>query len=565
MKHRYFCAILIFFWGLSPGISVSVERSETLFQQANRKYHQILSKGNLVSKENWLQLIRDFDHIQKNFPSRPQAPSSLFRIGNLYRHLFHTTHQEIYINRSLRTLRQLIETYPETALVDDSQFIIGSIFEEDKKESTLALLEYNKVLKYNGDQKNKALEKIKQLQKTNQPLLPLLDPPRANTNLNKKRQGGIAIDQSRALPKAQILSIQYWATAKWARIVINSSRPIPYLYGDLPQPHSEKSKSSLQFYVDLLDSQSTTKVVASLKEKNRFIHNVTIQSLNPRIVRLSFTLNIPVSLKVFDYEVFHQNMITLEIVPEKPILPIPALPDPQKGVNSPTFTNQTIKRIIIDPGHGGHDPGASGFGIHEKDIVLAIAQALKKTIEKNSSLKVFLTRNTDRFISLEERSALARQYKGDLFISLHVNAHPLKEARGIESYYLDVTDNKSSMRLAIRENNMSDQGLYNFTMILRDLVNLSQSSQSAQLTHSIHTQLLRNIRTNFRKAPRNLGVKEAPFLLLLGVGMPATLLEISFISNPEENRRLKNTKYHQTVSEGIFQGIQDYILQQKQG
>ena len=375
----------------------------------------------------------------------------------------------------------------------------------------------------------------------------------------------MAIDQSRTLPKAQILAIQYWATAKWARIVINSSRPIPYLYGDLPQPLSQHTESSFQFYIDLLDSRSTTQVMASLTEKEGFIHNVTVQSLNPRITRVTFSLDNPVSLSVFDYETAHQNIITLELIPEKPKLPLPALPDLPKLADSPAFTKQAIKRIIIDPGHGGQDPGGSGFGIHEKDIVLAIAQELKKTIEKNSSLKVFLTRNTDRFISLEERSALARQYKGDLFISLHVNAHPVKEARGIESYYLDVTDNKASMRLALRENNMSDQGMHHFTMIVRDLLNMSHSSQSALLTHSIHAQLLRNIHTTFRKAPRDLGVKEAPFLLLLGVGMPATLLELSFITNPEENQRLRDSKYHKTVSEGIFQGIQDYILQQKQG
>ncbi len=566
MTHRFFCTILLFFWGFSLSPLVSTERSETLYQQANRQYHQFLSKRKLIPQEKWMRLIRDFEHIQKNFPASLQAPISLLRVGILYRQLFLATDHEIYLNRGLRTLRQLIEVYPQTTLADDGQFIIGEIFEEDKKETTLALLEYNKVLQYNGDQKNKALKKIKQLRKKNLPTLHLFEPPKARTNLGKKHQGGISIDQSRALPKAKILSVQSWATAKWARIVINSSRPIPYLYRNLPPIHSQKSEPlPLRFYVDFLDSQSTISVVASLQEEGRFIHNVEFQALNPRITRLTFTLDHPISLKVFDYQVSHQNVITLEMTPEKPKPFSFSLRDPPKQTISPSFIKQTIKRIIIDPGHGGRDPGASGFGIDEKDIVLAIAHELKKLIEKKTSLKVFLTRSTDRFLSLEARSALARQYKGDLFISLHVNAHPVQEAHGIESYFLDVTDDQSSMKLAIRENNMSDQGLHNFTMILRDLLNLSQSSQSARLTHSIHNQLLRNIRTNFRTGTRNLGVKEAPFLILLGVGMPATLLEISFITNPEENRRLQDTKYYQTISEGIFQGIQDYVLQQKPG
>jgi len=421
-------------------------------------------------------------------------------------------------------------------------------------------------LPYNGDQKNRALKKIKQLRKKNLPPLHLFAPPKSSLNLGKKHQGGISIDQSRALPKATILSVQSWATAKWARIIINSSRPIPYLYRNLPSLPAQKSEPlPLRFYVDLLDSQSTTRVVASLQEEGRFIHNVEFQTLNPRITRLTFTLDHPISLKIFDYEVSHQNIITLEMAPEKPKSFPVSLTDPPKQTISPAFIKQTIKHIIIDPGHGGRDPGASGFGIDEKDIVLAIGHELKKLIEKNTSLKVFLTRSTDRFLSLEARSALAKQYKGDLFISLHVNAHPAQEVHGIESYFLDVTDDQSSMKLAIRENKMSDQGLHNFTMILRDLLNLSHSSQSAILTHSIHNQLLRNIRANFRTGIRNLGVKKAPFLILLGVGMPATLLEISFITNPEENRRLQDTKYYETISEGIFQGIQDYVLQQKQG
>ncbi|MBF0279180.1 MAG: N-acetylmuramoyl-L-alanine amidase [SAR324 cluster bacterium] len=566
MNHQFFYIILILFCGFSPSKLFSEERSELLYRHTIHEYHQLLSQKKQIPEEIWLQLVRDFKHIEKNFPTSPQAPQSLLQIAQIYRILYQTTLNKTHINRSLRTLRQLIEIYPETPLADDSQFMIGKIFEEDKKEMTLALLEYNKVLLYNGDQKTKATQKIRELQKRKLPSYQLLNIPKTAPQFGGRHQGGISIDQSRALPKARILSVRYWATAKWSRIVINSSRPIPFLHGNLPSNVSQTSKEFRhRYFVDMLDSRSTPKIIASLEEKNRLIHEVDIQILNPRITRLAFSSDNPVSVKVFDYEVSGQNFITLEILPEKVAPPFLSPNGMQQQNTDPAFTKGTIKRIIIDPGHGGHDPGASGFGIHEKDIVLAVGRDLKKTIEKNTHLKVFLTRNTDRFLSLEARSAFARQHKGDLFISLHVNAHPAQEARGIESYFLDVTDDQSSIKLAERENSMSDQGLQNFNMILRDLLTLSQSSQSSRLTHAIHARLLTNIRTDFHIDTRNLGVKEAPFLILLGVGMPAALLEISFITNPEENQRLRETKYRESISKGIFQGIQDYILQQNQG
>ena len=160
MIYRFYFRILLFLLAFPSGILLSTERSVILYQEANRQYHQFQSKRNFVPEEKWLQLVRDFEHIQRNFPSSTQASFSLFRIGNLYRQLFRTTRRDIYLNRSLRTFRQLINDHPKTSLVDDSQYIIGNIFEEDKKEINLALLEYNKVLKYNGDQKNKTLKNL---------------------------------------------------------------------------------------------------------------------------------------------------------------------------------------------------------------------------------------------------------------------------------------------------------------------------------------------------------------------------------------------------------------------
>ncbi len=574
MKYRILSTILIFWGGWFISLSALALPQNNEFQQANNKYHQLIAKNNKtrVPKEQWLQLIHKFENLLRNPPSPSNPPYALFRMGQLYRKLFHTTNQPVHINRSLRAFRHLIRTYPQTTLKDDSQLIIGEIFEEEKNDPATALLEYKKVLDmYDGDQKARASRKIQQLQKQNiQPAIPVssrFDPKFPDPT--RKNQGGISLDQSRTLPKAEILSAHYWATPNWTKIVITSSRPIPYLYHQFSKPHPKTTQQISQFRIDLLDSQlHKTTISPLLNEKGSFIHDIALQQLNPRITRLNFLVGAPVSLTIYDYELSGQNIITLELFAQKsPLTPnTPLLAGMQmRKVSPPNFSKSksTTKRIIIDPGHGGHDPGASGFGIHEKDIVLAISQELKKLLEEQTSLAVFLTRDKDQFVSLETRSALAKQYQGDLFVSLHTNAHPQENVKGIESYYLDVTNNQASMRLAMRENKMSNQGFQNFNIILRDLLSASYSSQSTLLAHSIHSQLIQSIRTEYTTSLRDLGVKEAPFLLLLGVGMPAILIEISFITNREENERLRDKKYHTVVAEGIYKGIYDYLLQEQ--
>ena len=549
----------VMLWGLAFGSSEAREPGAVLFQKANEKY-QSLPKNLPLPEEKALQLIEEFGQFQSQFPTHPQAALALFQMGKLHRQLFHASGQHAYLLQSLKTFRQLIQDYPNSTLTDDSQFFIGVILEEDKKEPALALLEYQKVLEYQQDQAKRARQKIKQLQKSNG-LAHLLSGRKTPSFPAQKYQGGLAISPSRALPKATILSIRYWATEHWLKIVINTSRPIPFLYGILlPSP------SSQVLHVDLLDSQPATDLVANLQEKDRFIDNWALQVLNPRITRLTFAASRQVSWRVFDYESSNQNTIIVEVFPQEVERPADLLTD---GTDAPrkeiALAQRPIRHIVIDPGHGGVDPGGVGFGIYEKDIVLAIGRELKKIIENRSSLKAFLTRNSDRFLSLEERALLAKQYQGDLFISLHVNAHPVKTAHGIESYYLNVTDSWTTQQLAIRENQMSAAGLQNFSNILKDLLRWKDFSQSENLTKTLHAHLLKNVGQHVAKAPRDLGVKEAPFLILLQAGMPATLLEISFITNPQENLRLQNLPYQKAVAEGIFQGIQAYILQQNQG
>lgn len=379
------------------------------------------------------------------------------------------------------------------------------------------------------------------------------------SSILKYGQKGISIDQSRWLPKTNVDSAKYWSTQNWAKIVITTGRPIPYLYGPLP-PNIEENNGYL-FYVDLIDTQPSTTPEPLLQEENGLLRHIEFFRLNNRITRFRFELNAFARIKSISYEAASQNIITLEF--RRSDTNIASTLERQNGQNGQHKFSHEIQRIILDPGHGGHDPGAVWKGMEEKNIVLSISRKVQQIFQERTLYQVRLTRDSDYFVSTEERAFIAKKFKGDLFVSLHLNANKDTRVHGIESYYLDLTTNQQSLRVAARENAMDFKGVQNFSAILKDLKGSITSSGSNRLAQSIHTRLIQNISSQYRLIPRDLGVKEAPFVVLLRAEMPATLIELAFITHLKENKRLRDIRYQAAVAEGIFNGIQHYILEQR--
>jgi N-acetylmuramoyl-L-alanine amidase len=221
-----------------------------------------------------------------------------------------------------------------------------------------------------------------------------------------------------------------------------------------------------------------------------------------------------------------------------------------------------IRRIVIDPGHGGKDPGAMAFNLKEKDIVLNVALRTSAILKKKYHYDVVLTRDTDTFIPLEERTAIANTNNADLFVSVHVNAHPKKTAKGVETFYLNLATNTEAMRVAARENATSTHNISEMQGILSDLMQNSKIRESSQLAESVQSSLIRGLKKK-RYTLKNLGVKQAPFYVLIGAEMPAVLAEISFITNPEEARLLQKDSYLQTIAEQIAAGVAAYGAQRR--
>ncbi|MBI5809731.1 MAG: N-acetylmuramoyl-L-alanine amidase, partial [Deltaproteobacteria bacterium] len=216
-------------------------------------------------------------------------------------------------------------------------------------------------------------------------------------------------------------------------------------------------------------------------------------------------------------------------------------------------------KIVIDPGHGGKDPGAIGKkGLREKDVTLRISRLLKEKLSARLKSRIIATRETDVFIPLEERTAIANSKDADIFVSIHVNASPKRTASGVETYILNISHDEKTRRVAARENATSRKAVTEIEFILNDLIKTAKSNDSSRLASSVHESLVAELRGSYKDTKSN-GVKGAPFYVLVGTRMPSILIEVSFISNPSEEKKLRDEKYINDVAEGISSGIIHYI------
>ena len=217
-----------------------------------------------------------------------------------------------------------------------------------------------------------------------------------------------------------------------------------------------------------------------------------------------------------------------------------------------------IGRIVIDPGHGGHDPGTRGpTGLTEKELVLDVALRLKKLIEGKLESEVILTRDTDKFVPLEERTAIANKQAADLFISLHANASRQRWVRGVETFYLSFTRSKTSLEVAARENASSQESVNRLQDMIRKIALNDMAEESEEFARVIQSSMYNRLRkVSWQK---NRGVKKAPFVVLIGADMPAVLAEISFITNPKDESLLKKGEHRQRIAEALYGGIARYV------
>ncbi len=217
----------------------------------------------------------------------------------------------------------------------------------------------------------------------------------------------------------------------------------------------------------------------------------------------------------------------------------------------------SVSRIVIDPGHGGHDPGTVAKGLTEASLTLDVALRLEKLLQKELGIEVVLTRRSDVYIPLEERTAIANRQNADLFLSIHANSSRNDAAKGIETYFLSFASSPEAEAIAARENSASEREMHQLTDIIKAISLNNKLDESRDLAKMVQESLVGTLRKT-NKEVRSRGVKKAPFVVLIGAEMPSVLAEISFITNRQELQLLKTAAYKDKIAQALYTAVLRY-------
>lgn len=377
-----------------------------------------------------------------------------------------------------------------------------------------------------------------------------------------------APSNSRAIrSKVLVTGVRSTSSDGYARITVDLSQETKFEVGRLLDNLAKGAAPRI--YVDIYGAQLAVASKQPVQVDNDLVRQVRIGQYSADVVRVVLDLQNRTAHNAF--MVADPYRLIIDVAGERHAAGSdnsarranqePATRKPPQTTNkmgAPTAVSNGLRKVVLDPGHGGKDPGALGpGGIAEKEIVLSIAKKLAVKLKTELGTEVVLTRKDDRFVPLEDRTLLANSQDADLFISLHVNASPNADAKGIETYYLDNTTDEAAIRLAARENATSRKNISDLQFILSDMMQNMKLEDSITLAHRLQAALVSGM-SKFMGDVKDLGVKKALFHVLVGARMPSVLVEMFFITNKNESRAMADPNYQDAMVDALFEGIQKY-------
>lgn len=493
-------------------------------------------------KSDYKRAIQEYERFGAKFPNSDLYQESLYQI---------------------RECKAKLGISIEYAEVDKPSKDLNEIkAEAEKKSQIIRQKETKSETKTYEDKKSDqktTVETVKPVPIPEKPQPPLIGVPESKTIPNIQKE-----EDERSI----VRNIRFSSSSGVTRVVLDLSKPARYESGKLENP--------LRLYIDVKDSvfylskqninvdddivkgirasqydENTVRVVLDLKN----LKNYKIFSLdNP----------IRIAVDVYGQEEDHpKSSINNKKDDSQSAKPKPTVKPKDNEIrkpyenNAPTLVKQLglkVKTIVIDPGHGGKDPGAmSKFGLYEKDIVLDIARRLKNLLSAKGIYNVYMTRDSDIFIPLEDRTEFANKNGADLFISIHINSSPNSDARGIETYYLSLASDDEAKMTAALENASSEKGVKELGILLSRILKTAKIAESRAFASITQFYLCK------KTGSYNRGVKKAPFIVLIGADAPSILVELGFMSNQSDVELLKSDEYKDKLADALMNSIEEYI------
>ena len=465
--------------------------------------YRLLKTKKVKNKINFSSIvIQKFYSIYAKSKNKKIKAFSMFMIGKTYLYLtkLQQPGNEVFADLTISSFYRVTREFPNSSLCDDALYYVAYVFYYYKNVPQRAFYELNRLIsKYpHGDYVKKAKKFI---------ALILKKYPKFKI---KKHLFQNSLIKIKLLPKGNFYRMVF---------VFKKFPNYKFDYDDF-------NINFVFYHTDL-----SKKFFIKCYNNKNFKKNISIDSSNSNLLVTVFSGEI-ISINKFILKNPYRLVVDVEF----------------KKIRKKKY-HKRIETIVIDPGHGGKDPGAIYYGLAEKEVTLKIAKLLNNYLKKMLPpyIKIYLTRTTDKYIYLEDRVEFANRLNADLFVSIHCNASRNKYLKGVQTFYLDPY--KLNYKIA---------SAGDVDYIINDLLRMAKLSESIKFAKIVHYDLLKYLKSKYRGI-ENHGVKEAPFYVLVNTKMPSILVEVSFISNPLENRRLRDYNYLKRISLGIAKGIVDYI------
>jgi N-acetylmuramoyl-L-alanine amidase len=569
----------------STGLLAQSARS--LYQQAVNAEKQLeKSKKLQADKKIWYKVARRYHKVVLSHPQSGYCDDALWFEGELYRRADEKFREREAVVRALDAYHLLINGYPSSkwcrkARLRRADLYLNRLSDKESAEKELRAVVQRWPSTTEGGEARRVLARLNK------------KAPKKTKTVSNGRVG--------------VHGIRHFTGKEYTRIVIDTDKEVQYSQERLTGPD--------RIYFDLKKSRLVEDLKAGTYPiKDDFLKQIRIAQFSPDVVRVVLDFESISQFRAFSLH--NPDRLVVDILgiapktpaktakrqdpkssaqspgspagaetssrPEKPPsksaerrspgdgssetseaedIPPPLPPDPTPDGRYPLARQLglTAKRVVIDPGHGGHDPGTqSRTGIKEKDLVLDISRRVAKLLKADGEYEVIMTRNNDTFIPLEERTAIANSRSADLFVSIHANGYPKRSVRGIETFYLNLATTPEAEETAARENAVSTGRIAELQGLLHQIMNNSKIAESSDFAHQVQNSMVRHVLGAKNKSSRNRGVKTGPFYVLLGANMPSILVEVSYLSNSEDAKLLSSTQYRQKLALSIADGIQRY-------